>query len=785
MQNLTDRQIKCIKLLLEEHQYRSSNYYSQKLHVSEKTLLQDLKVLQKYLMEFGIHLERKTGRGIFLDEEAKRHREFLNDLERQQNIGKPVSVTLRRWEILRRLLMNPEQRTSIQKLSEEFYVSRASVVNDFKYIENWLEIYELNLVKDTEGHHIAGNEDSIRRAIAAMMTEYQPSEKKEQQIGHNYLDDATRGCLTELFPEEEVTFIESLLGKLETVSGSTIREPYYINLLTHILICLFRTREGKRIEQADGSIDINTYKSFEYAKGLAEDIQKKFGLDIGEAEIYYIYKYLISSGIGIEVEETKRREEPSAVEEDIGETIARDLTGCVSRALKLDVNKNSQIKEGLLLHIRPMLNRLKFDISIKSEILEDIQSNYGELLGLCQAAMWCVSKKYSLKEASLDELSYIAIYYQAMAEAGRLRKRILVVCHSGLGTSQLLETKLRMNFPSWDIAEVISARQLEKRENFENIDFIISTVPLEVRAVPYILISAVLSDRDIQKIRNVVSIDKDELFSFKIMEEQFYSGELEYKTEEEEEEIERFGKSVHVQKQIRLGRRIRLVIGIRRRRKTVIYRRPGSENEWVVLTCAPQYDDLLLQLAELYQMLCTSWGEQIMEKVGRTEELKKFLEPFAGQNITLIPEKMICMNLDAGDKESAIRQMIPLFTDAGILEDEETFYQDVMERESLALTSVGQYVVIPHGVSEAVIRPGIAIGRLIKKIRWTSDETLPEDEQYAKVIIMFAVHPGEEKKENGIYLRMLKHVFGRLGEPKAIEGLIAAKSSEEIRKLFQ
>ena len=94
-------------------------------------------------------------------------------------------------------------------------------------------------------------------------------------------------------------------------------------------------------------------------------------------------------------------------------------------------------------------------------------------------------------------------------------------------------------------------------------------------------------------------------------------------------------------------------------------------------------------------------------------------------------------------------------------------------------------MAIPHGVSEAVIRPGIAIGRLVKKIRWTADETLPEDEQYAEVLIMFAVHPGEEKKENGIYLRMLKHVFGRLGEPEAIKRLIEAKSAEEIRKLFQ
>lgn len=780
MQNLTDRQIKCMQLLLEEHQYRPAGYFSQKLHVSEKTLLQDLKILQKYLNQFGIILERKTGRGIFLNKEARHHRELLNDLERQQNMGKPVSVTLRRWEILRRLLMNPEERTSIQKLSEEFYVSRASVVNDFRYIENWIQPYELHLVKGTDGHHIAGGEDAIRRAIAALMNEYQPPEKKRQE-GHSYLDEVTRGGLTKLFPVEEVSFVEELLGKLETDSGCTIREPYYINLLTHILICLFRAREGKRIEQADGSIDINTYRSFEYAKGIAEEIYRKLGLSIGEAETYYIYKYLISSGIGID--DPLPREVQNVQKEDVSETVARELTGCISAALKLDMNKNRQLKEGLLLHIRPMLNRLKYDIGIKSEILEDIQTSYGELLGLCQAALWCVSRKYSIKEAGLDELSYIATYYQAMAEAGRMEKRVLVVCHSGVGTSQLLATKLRLNFPSWNIVEVISARQLERRESLGDIDFIVSTVPLEVQEIPYILISAVLSEKDIQRLRNVVSVDREDGFFFPVMEEQFYRGELELRQGVGPDETDLFGKSFYIQKEVQWGSKIQVLCGIRTNRGTVLYK--STEEGWHVTTWAPDYDMLLHQLSELYQMLCSPRGRQLMEGFERTEELKELFEPFAGQDVVLIPEEMICIGLEASDKESALRQLLPLLTEAGIIRNENQFFEDVMEREALALTSVGQYIAIPHGISDTVIRPGIAIGKLKERIRWTFDETVPEDEQYVQAVILFAVHPEEEEKEEGLYLRMLKHVFGRLGEPGAPERLLEAPDTEAVRELFR
>lgn len=84
-----------------------------------------------------------------------------------------------------------------------------------------------------------------------------------------------------------------------------------------------------------------------------------------------------------------------------------------------------------------------------------MEANYGELLGLCQAALWCICRKYGRKEISIKEVSYIAIYYQAMLEAKRMEKKILVVTNSGFGATQLLETKLRQYFPTYRILDVV------------------------------------------------------------------------------------------------------------------------------------------------------------------------------------------------------------------------------------------------------------------------------------------------------------------------------------------
>ena len=783
MQDLTARQIECIRLLLEEQQYFPAGYYSRKLCVSDKTLLKDLKEIQGYLKAFGLVLERKTGCGVYLEQKARHCRELLNDLERQ-SAGRQVSITSRRREIMRRLLLYPATGISIRKLSEEFYVNRSSIVNDFKYIEDWLGAFGLKLRKDSEGRHIAGQEGDIRRAIAALMAEYRrPEEEGTAKGSQSRLNETTRGGLIRFFPAEEVDFIEAMLGHLETLCGHTIGEPYYINLLTHILICLARTRKGKQIEQVDGAIDVSTYKSFGYAKSLAAIIRAEFDLEIGEAETYYIYKYLISSGIGTEMADAKKPR--TSGEESISRGIAADMNGCIAKALRIDVGKNRQLAEGLLLHIRPMLNRLKYNIGIKSEILSDVQANYGELLGLCQAAMWCMSQKYSLKEAGLDEISYIATYYQAMVEAGRMEQRVLVVCHSGFGTSQLLTTKLRQNFPDWNIVDVLSVRQLEKRTSLEEIDFIVSTVPLEASRIPYIMVSVVLSEKDIRNIRNTLCrMQSGPVFSLPVMEEQFYKKQLRLHKAACADRDNGSIRSAHIKGRMRWGDHIEVVLGLGPENRTQIVRGAGTPS-WSLFTYAPSYDILLNQLAELYQMLCSPKGRERMETCQSTEDLRQMFDSFAGHETELIPDEQICVDVEAPDKETAIRRLIPLLAGAGLICDEEQFLKDVLEREAMAVTSAGSYIAIPHGKSESVLRPGIAVGKLREKILWTEDDTLEEDERYVQVVILFAVHPEDEERDDSVYIRMLKHVFGRLGEKETARRLILAKDSETIRQLLR
>lgn len=634
MTNLSARQIKCLRLLWEEQDFRPAGYLAEKLQVSDKTVLQDIKAIQEYLDPFHVKLIRKTGRGIYLPAKARGNQELINSLKFDGDetvVSESMSTECRRKEIIKRLLLMDETGLSIQKLSEEFYVSRASIVNDFKSIERWGEQYQLTLVTSRKGRRFEGPEKGVRHAIAAWIRESSPTKNTEITPGE-YMSarEDSQFVHTGIFNEEEIGLSGEMMEYLEKECGHTISEPYYSYLRDHILICISRARR-KHVIAPDEENSLGMQQAqLDYACGLLEIARKKW--DIPEQEIYYLYKYLASSDIDPKTEEQENDVEVktdgiAACEFDLTRTVVEELSRCVLKALRITVDDNSELMNGLLRHIRPMLNRMMYDIHIQSSILKDMQENYGELLGLCQSALWCISRKYSLKEVTLEEASYIAAYYQALLETERMEKRILVVSNSGFGTQQLLVTKLRQHFPSYEIVDVVSMIQLEKRTDLEEIDFLISTVPLENITIPCILVSAVMSDADIRNIQDTVSANwLEEKLSLKYFRKQYERGKLELHT------VDRFDGSIFKhrspfeEKKTVWGHCLWTVIGINTEDRTSIYRREEESDLWYLVTHACTYDDLLLQLSDAYQMLCSAKGRKLTERCRCTEDLDTVFE---------------------------------------------------------------------------------------------------------------------------------------------------------------
>ena len=100
----------------------------------------------------------------------------------------------------------------------------------------------------------------------------------------------------------------------------------------------------------------------------------------------------------------------------------------------------------------------------------------------------------------------------------------------------------------------------------------------------------------------------------------------------------------------------------------------------------------------------------------------------------ILNPKTIVTHLDAGSKSEVLSAMADLLVAAGIVNNKELYIKDVYEREAIGETGVGNHIAIPHGKSEAVVTPGVAVAVLEHEVEWES-----LDDTGAKIVVLFAV----------------------------------------------
>lgn len=144
----------------------------------------------------------------------------------------------------------------------------------------------------------------------------------------------------------------------------------------------------------------------------------------------------------------------------------------------------------------------------------------------------------------------------------------------------------------------------------------------------------------------------------------------------------------------------------------------------------------------------------------------------------IIDERVIKTNLQARNKDEALKVLAKLLQEEGYISDLDDFIKDIYIRESQGSTGIGNYIAIPHGRSKAVNKIGVAIGVLENEIAW---ETL--DDLGVKGIILFAVGDDTNGAQN--HLRLLSLFARKLGKDEVIEELLNAKNATDVTRAFQ
>ncbi|WP_196603654.1 BglG family transcription antiterminator [Pectinatus haikarae] len=490
MENLYDRQKILLKHLLQTDNFTPVKVFAKILSCSDKTIRNDL----NYWENQGIKIEKISGKGIRIVDTQKH---MVNTILNQKQSSNTLKE--RRMKIVFDLLEGKQIRLSIQGLSDKYFVSKTSIVNDLQMIETQLAAYELKLHKDVKGTSLVGSETNIRRALVDIINQF--IETNENTLPNDYprINYGTLRELEEHFGQGSVKKIENIIEKIESFMNYKIIEPYYINLVTHILILIERIQYDKTVYAEFGS-DPPHYDSKFYmaAKLMRQYIENDFKVFLNSAETFYIYQYLTSSGGIVSIADSN-----NGLDDNIYvQTIATDIIEMSLNIYPLKFSFSQSLYKALLLHLRPMLNRINYKIYIKNPILEQVKSEFPEAMILLKLIMLKLQIKYNLPEISEDEIAYLTVYFQNAVEEIINKKNVVIACSSGIGTSHLLKKRIKKFFPEWNIVDVISAKQVEKVITDKQIDLIIATVKINIKiGIPIAYVSALFNEVDDKNLR--------------------------------------------------------------------------------------------------------------------------------------------------------------------------------------------------------------------------------------------------------------------------------------------
>ena len=468
------------KKLLEIFKYSSGfltvELLAETLQVSKRTIHNDLAALEAR----GNLFQKKPGVGIRLQSSEKTDKT-------EEDFYSP---DYRRNQMLKILLFQ-EQTITYQSMAEKFMVSTSSIIADLNYLKkNIFQEGTLELVGNEHGTRLVGKEIQWNKTLI-VFNEYM---KKTANL--NFRDQEYHELLAEFYPFEHIKICYEIVTNLKTYNIYYVADYYLENVFHALLALVYRVGKGHHhnIEHNEFfSEQIMKLMNYVIAKDLLELVEKKTEVHFSNGDIYLFSVYLKANRISFKPANT-------SYDEEFARKI-REMIDRMSDCSNVNLQQDHELYESLYLHMIPMIHRLKYKIMLKNPMLDEIKLEYRLMFELTWLAVDPFVKELRLKMTE-DEVGFLMLYFQNALEKQKKSRRIVVVCPNGLATSTFIANKIRRILPPLDIIELASLDDIHHFE-YSNIDFIVSTVPLEIQSVTVVVCPMMLNANDLRKIEEV------------------------------------------------------------------------------------------------------------------------------------------------------------------------------------------------------------------------------------------------------------------------------------------
>lgn len=485
--------------LLSVNSYLTFEDLSKEFYISERTLRNELVLINQYLAENNYPIFTTTrGKGLkfALSDQVrvKLLAQVGDDWER--DYYRPNE----RFLALLLDIVDSKKTTVLYEMEEKLQVSKSTLDEDVRKLRQFLKDYALHVVSlPKQGIVLQGDERSIRSMLYSVMNGmtdldhlmgYKDSDAVisfSDKFLLDYLDTRVLGGIGEYFDE--------VLKK----SRVEINHVYRNQIILFLAIWVRRVQEGNTVsELTKVKAEIKTGP----VRNFIDSICMEFGLYPSLNEIKYIT---------FTIESFNPKDMNNSFDWVTAQLLAIQLIEHVENVTGIPFSRAEEdLYEGLYKHITGLLSRAKNDLQVFNPLKDTIKESSAEIY----QAVSCFSKQiedYTKKPLSEDEKGFLTIYFSTsesrMKQEERYVYQAVVLCNHGISTGKLLAANLKEQF-NIEIVAVLSSNELDFIDKLD-VDLIFTTIPIEYPKKPMLVLNPILRESDKKEIEAFLLRNKD------------------------------------------------------------------------------------------------------------------------------------------------------------------------------------------------------------------------------------------------------------------------------------
>lgn len=482
---MKQRQFALLRLVLAEETILEEDFRKQ-YQISKRTFQYDIKAINNWLAERKLpEVDRSQVGALSLELTRLMKDQIVNDIGSQSIPFHQMNDKARREFLLFSLFLETGY-ISTKLLCDRFSMSRNSIRKLLVDLETEFEDEEIAIISRPKlGWLVAGNEDAIKRVFVKRFHGIFMEQSKGILIQRNEIHQLVSG---------KIPRWDEWIRERSSMVSSGITDRSSGRVIASLVISILRHQPNEKLGSQPIQIPVlEESGALPKLEALIED----YDFQLDKQDHAFCAKYLLGNR-AIDVDQ--KFEVVFDALPSIVKTMVKDMSEISSKPIR----EPERLVKSLIVHLQPTIFRIRFGIEVENALLQQIQERYQGYYRAARIASRPLEQHFSI-QIPPEEVAFIAMHFGAFIEKEQKEKnRILLVCHEGMATVRLIQARLQEEFDSFEIIGIMSRHSYSKMKNLAA-DLIITTIRLENRGIPIVVVEPLLSDTNQRELARMLT----------------------------------------------------------------------------------------------------------------------------------------------------------------------------------------------------------------------------------------------------------------------------------------